>query len=176
LEIILEVLLAKKILIAYASKSGTTRDIAQAIGKSLTDKGADASIQPVKSVASLDGIAAVVIGSGIRMGRWLPEAEDFVRKNETRLKQMPTAFFTVHLLHLDDGETSRAQRQAYTQAVRQILTPKTEVFFSGRLEFARLTIFERWISKAMKAQEQDLRDWNKIRTWAQGLCPTLELT
>jgi menaquinone-dependent protoporphyrinogen oxidase len=172
----LEVFLGKKILVAYASKSGTTGEIAQAIGKSLSDRGANVSVQSVNSVASLDGYHAVVIGSGIRMGHWLPEAEEFVRKHESQLKQLPIAFFTVHLLHLDDGESSRAQRQAYTQAVRQILTPKTEVFFSGRLEFARLTIFERWISNSMKAQEQDLRDWKKIHAWAEGLSSTLELS
>ena len=166
----------KRILIAYASKSGTTREIAEAIGKTLSDKGASVCVQPVKAVGSIEEYRAVVIGSGIRMGHWLPEAEDFVKKNQTRLSQVPTAFFTVHLLHLDNGNVSRAQRESYTQVVRRILTPRTEVYFSGRLEFARLSIFERWVSKAMKAQEQDLRDWEKIRAWSEGLCPTLGLS
>jgi menaquinone-dependent protoporphyrinogen IX oxidase len=53
------------------------------------------------------------------------------------------------------------------------VTPKTETFFAGKLEYAKLSLFENLISKAMKAQEQDLRDWAKIRAWAEGMYPTL---
>ena len=162
-----------KLLVAYATKSGTTSEVAQAIGKSLCDKGAAADVRPVKSVASLDGYRAVIVGSAIRMGGWLPEAIEFVKKNQTQLSQMPIAFFTVHLLHLDDSEESRQTRQTYTAPARQIVTPQVEAFFAGRLEYAKLSLFENLISKAMKAQEQDLRDWNRIRMWAEGVYPAL---
>jgi len=162
-----------KILVAYATKSGTTSEVAQAIGKSLCDKGAAVDVRPVKSVTSLDGYRAVIVGSAIRMGNWLPEALEFVKKNQPLLSQMPTAFFTVHLLHQDDSEESRQTRQTYTAPARQIVTLQVEAFFAGKLEYAKLSIFEKLISNAMKAQEQDLRDWNKIRMWAEGVYPAL---
>ena len=162
-----------KILVAYASKSGTTVDVAQTIGKSLSDKGANVDVKPAKAVTSLDGYRAVVIGSGIRMGQWLPEAVEFVKTNQAKLNQLPIAYFTVPLLHVDDSEESRTIRTTYTEPVRKILTPKTEVFFAGRLVYSKLSLIELMLSKAMKAQEQDLRDWNKIRAWAEGLAPTL---
>lgn len=162
-----------KILVAYASKSGSTVDVAQTIGKSLSSKGAPVDVRPIKSVTNLDGYRAVVIGSGVRMGQWLPEAVEFVKKNQPKLSQLPTAFFTVHLLNTGDDEESRKKREAYTEPVRQIVMPKTETFFAGRLNFSKLSLFELLISKAMNAKEQDLRDWNKIRAWAEGLYPTL---
>jgi menaquinone-dependent protoporphyrinogen IX oxidase len=44
-----------------------------------------------------------------------------------------------------------------------------EVFFAGRLEYARLSLFEKLIARVMNAPEQDLRDWNKIRSWGSSL-------
>jgi menaquinone-dependent protoporphyrinogen oxidase len=162
-----------KILVAYASKSGSTVQIAETIGKSLSDKGATVDVRPIKMVTSLDGYRAVVIGSGIRMGSWLPEAVDFVKKNQAKLSQVPTAFFSVHLQNLDDAAESRTKREAYTAPVRQIVNPKVEGFFAGKMEFAKLSFLESLISKALNAKEQDLRDWNKIRAWAENAYPTL---
>ncbi len=162
-----------KILVAYASKSGTTVDVAQAIGKSLSAKGATVDVLPIKSIKSLDGYRAFVVGSGIRMGSWLPEAVDFVKKNQAQLNQTSTVFFTVHMLNVDDSETSRQARAAYTAPVRQIVNPKAEAFFAGRMDFSKLSFFEAMISKAMKAEERDLRDWNKIRAWGENIYSTL---
>ena len=136
-----------KILIAYASKCGSTGEVAQAIGQSLCEKGVAADVRPVKSVTSLDGYRAVVIGSAIRFGQWLPEAVEFVKNNQARLSQIPTAFFTGHMLAVDDSEDSRKRRQAYTDPVRKILTPKAEVFFAGKIDFARLSFLERLIRR-----------------------------
>jgi menaquinone-dependent protoporphyrinogen oxidase len=167
--------MSDRILVAYASKSGTTVDVAQAIGKSLSDQGATVDVKPAKAVTSLEGYRAVVIGSGIRMGQWLPEAVGFVKTHQAKLHQLPIAYFTVHLLHLDDGEESRTIRATFTEPVRRILAPKTEVFFAGRLAYSKLSLIELMLAKAMKAQEQDLRDWNKIHAWAEGLAPTFGL-
>lgn len=158
-----------KILVAYATKSGTTSEIAKAIGESLCAQGVTADVRPMKETKSLEGYNAVVLGSAIRMGQWLPEAVEFVKKFQAQLNQMPTAFFTVHLLNLDDSEVSQKARAQYTAPVRAIVSPDVEVFFAGRLEYARLSLFDKLIARVMNAPEQDLRDWNKIRGWGSSL-------
>ena len=110
----------------------------------------------------------MVTGSAIRMGGWLPEAVKFVENNQVRLKQIPTAIFTVHLLALDDSETSQKQRETYIKPLRKLFMPGEAAFFAGRMDFSKLSFFERMISNAMKAKEEDRRDWNKIRSWAEG--------
>lgn len=125
----------------------------------------------------MDGYQAVVIGSAIRMGNWLPEAVNFVKDNRAQLSRKPTAFFTVHMLNRGADEASRQARQAYTAAVRQILTPVDEVFFLGKMDYNRLSFLDRTIAKAVEKQTNsragDFRDWEKTRSWAQGLYPML---
>ncbi len=158
-----------KILIVYASKCGSTGEVAQAIGQSLCDKGATVDVRPVKTVTSVDGYRAVVVGSAIRMGQWLPEAVEFLKKNQARLSRIPTAFFTVHIQNVDDSPESQAARAAYAAPVRQLVTPSAEAFFAGKIELARMSFFDRLISQAIKAQDRDLRDWDKIRGWGQSI-------
>ena len=165
-----------RILVAYASKSGTAAEVAQAVGRALPGKSVAVDVRPAQEVSSLDGYQAVVIGSGVRLGRWLPQAVEFVRKHEAQLRQVSTALFTVHMLWIDDSETSRRNRQAYSAPVREIITPKTEAFFAGRIEMARLSFMERVMTKAVRAPEADSRDRDAIRAWAEGLLSALGST
>lgn len=158
-----------KILIAYASKCGSTGEVAEAIGQALCAQGASVDVKLAKDVSSLDGYRMVVIGSAIRMGRWLSDATKLVEAHQARLSQLPTAIFTVHLTNLGDDDASRQARASYTAPVKQLVTPQAEAFFAGKMELARLAILDRIISKAMKAEDQDLRDWDAIQTWAAQL-------
>lgn len=167
--------MGKKVLVAYASKSGTTVEVAEAIGKALCAGGANAEVRPIKSITRLDGYQAVVAGSAIRMGAWLPEAVKFVEANQAQLKQVRMAIFTVHLLALDDSPESQAQRASYIAPLLKMITPDQTAFFAGRMDFSKLSFFERTISKAMKARQEDRRDWNKIGAWAEGLVPAMAL-
>ncbi len=110
----------KRILITYATRAGSTVEVAAAIGESLAQRGFAVEVIPVKENPNLANYQAVILGSAIRMGNWLPEAVEFVKKNQAHLSQMPTAFFTCHRLNTGDDETSRKAREAYTTLVRQI--------------------------------------------------------
>lgn len=162
-----------KILVAYASKCGSTGEVAQAIGEALEKMGAAVEVRPVQEVSSLDGYGAVVIGSAVRAGRWLPEATAFVQRRRTELARLPAAIFSLHMLARDESEASRAQRLSFADAARAILSPKAEAFFAGRINPSRMSFMARLMTKAVKAKEEDLRDWNAIREWAEGLYPIL---
>ncbi len=159
----------QKVLVAYASRAGSTIEVAQAVAQELTNRGYAVDVHLAKQVSSLDGYAAVVVGSAIRYGQWLPEAVKFVEQNQAALKQIPTAFFTVHLMNMGDDETSRKARLAYLDPVRKLVTPQAEAFFSGVGDSSKVSFFERLIAKAVKSPEGDFRDWSKIRAWAQNI-------
>lgn len=156
-----------KVLIAYASKCGSTGDVAQAIADELAKRGLIADVRLAGKVKSLAGYRAVIVGSAIRMGQWLPEAVKLVEQNAAALQTMPNAFFTVHMLHTGDDAESRQARAAYLEGVHKFMTAQSEVFFAGKIEQAKMSFLDRMISQAMKAQDEDKRDWAAIRAWAQ---------
>ncbi len=158
-----------KILVTYASNAGSTAEVAQAIGDTLQKHGGTVDVMPTKYVKSLDGYRAVVVGSAVRMGCWLPEAVKFVEQHRDELSQRPTAFFAVHLMNMGSDETSQKSRLAYLDPVRRLVTPKSEAFFAGVGNWKKVTFFESLLGKAVKAPTGDFRDWTAIRGWAEGL-------
>jgi menaquinone-dependent protoporphyrinogen oxidase len=159
----------KRILVTYATRAGSTVEVAEAIGKTLSARGYGADVKPVKDKPRLDGYQAVLVGSAIRMGNWLPEAVDFLKSNQVALKGLPVALFTVHMLNTGAAADSRAKRLAYLDPVRPLVNAVDEVYFDGKMDFSRLSYLDRFISAMVKAVEADHRDWNKIRSWAEGL-------
>ncbi len=159
----------KKILVTYSTRAGSTAEIAAAIGQTLSQRGYSVDILPVKKQPNPTDYDAVILGSPIRMGSWLPEVVGFVKENRALLEQLPVATFTVHMLNSGEDEQSRANRQAYLKAVREWITPTEEAFFLGKMELAKLSFLDRFISNALKAKDEDLRDWNAIHTFAESV-------
>jgi len=155
-----------KVLIGYATKCGSTVEVAQAIGETLTQQGIEVDIRPMRKIKSLAGCDAVILGSAIRMGSWLGEASNFVKRHQAELQALPVAIFTVHMLNADDSPESAAARAAYTAPIHALITPAAEAFFTGKIELASMSFLDRMISNAMQAADQDLRDWEAIAGWA----------
>ncbi|NCC35289.1 MAG: flavodoxin, partial [Chloroflexia bacterium] len=153
----------------YATRAGSTAEIAVAMAQTLTTRGYNVEVKPVKQVASLAGYQAAILGSAIRMGNWLPEIVTFIEANQATLKSLPVALFTVHMLHADDDEASRVAREAYTARIRTLLPEAPEVFFTGLMDFSRLSFLDRFIAKMVKAVEADQRDWEVIKHWAEAV-------
>lgn len=117
----------------------------------------------------MQGYQAVLLGSAIRMGSWLPEAVEFIKTNQQVLNHLPVALFTVHMLNIGNDETNRAARQAYLNQVRLLLPYAEEMYFAGKMDFSRLSILDRFVANLVKAVESDQRDWDKIRSWAPAI-------
>ena len=159
----------KKTLVAYVTRAGSTAEIAQEIAKTLSAQGAAVEVLPLKNVTDLKSYQAVILGSAIRMGQWLPEAAKFVEQNQNELSQMPAAFFAVHLMNLGSDEASRNARQAYLEPIRKVVSPRKEAVFAGVGDWKKVSFLDGLIGKAAKAPEGDFRDWQAIRTWAEDL-------
>jgi menaquinone-dependent protoporphyrinogen IX oxidase len=56
----------------------------------------DAELRPVESVKSLDGYQAVVLGSSIPYGAWLPEMLKMIEARRGVLSRLPVAILTLH--------------------------------------------------------------------------------
>lgn len=159
----------QKVLVTYASRAGSTMEVAQAVAEELTKRGFAVDVLPVKQASSVDGYGAVVIGSAVRMGSWLPDAVKFVEKNSAALQQKKTAFFGLYLMNQGEDEASRTARSAYMEPARKWVKPQTEGLFVGVGDPAKISFIERMIGKMVKSPEGDFRDWNAIRAWAQQI-------
>jgi menaquinone-dependent protoporphyrinogen oxidase len=87
-------MMSNKILVTYASRLGSTAGVAEAIGKTLLDNGAQVEVRRMEDVTDLTPYSAVVAGSAIRGKQWLPEAMQFMQKHQAALRQKPFARFS----------------------------------------------------------------------------------
>ena len=158
-----------KVLVAYATRAGSTLEVAQSIGQIFCEHGVLVDILPVKEIKSLDGYQAVIVGSAIRMGAWLPEAVKFVESHQAALNSIPKAYFLVSLFLREDTPEMRKTVEGYLGPVRQILEPDSLAIFPGKMDYSKLSWVERQAAKFVKAPEGDYRDWEAVRGWAQKL-------
>ncbi len=163
----------RRILVAYATRTGSTVGVAAAVGETLEEREFVVDVKPIKENPPMAGYQAVVIGSAVNGAQWLPEAVQFVRNNRSALNLVPVALFSVHIMNLGDDEKSRTKRLAYLNAVRPMLKPVNEAFFAGvGFDPNRQSWLAGLINRVFKvARDGDCRDWNAIRAWAESLNP-----
>jgi len=168
-----------KILITYASRTGSTAGVAEAIGKTLSEGGTQVDILPMQDVTDISAYQAVVAGSAIRGAKWLPEAMHFIRAHQTTLRHKPFATFTVCItLAMSNSEQYRSAVSDWVSPVRAMVRPLSEGLFAGMLDFKKLPF--NWETLKLRATvalgifpRGDHRDWNAVHAWAESLKPLL---
>jgi menaquinone-dependent protoporphyrinogen oxidase len=152
------------LLLAYATRNGSTHEVAQNIAATLRLDGFDAVCRPVTEVTSLDAVDALVLGAPLYTGRWHHDACRFVERHRDELERIPFAVFALGPRTLDptDIASSRGQLE---RALRKIHapTPATTAIFGGALDPKKL----RFPFSRMPAS--DARDWDEIEAWTRTL-------
>ena len=163
----------------YASRTGSTAEIAQAIGKTLAESGAQVDVRAMQEVQDLTSYSAVVAGSAIRKSKWLPEATQFIQTHYAELARKRFAAFTVCItLAMSNSEQYRAVVAQWVAPVRALVAPQSEGFFAGLLDFSKLPLnldtLQLRLAVALHIFPRgDRRDWNAIRAWAESIRPVL---
>lgn len=163
--------MSKRVLVGYATRTGSTTGVAEAIGRTLGERGYAVDVKPMREKPSPGGYDAVVVGSAINGAAWLPEAISWVESNASVLRDIPTAAFCVHSMNGGSDEKQTRKRLAYLEKVRAAATPMAEGFFLGTGPSADdSSLIARWAFKTFGGTaEGDARDWDKIKAWAEGL-------
>lgn len=170
----------KKILVVYASKCGSTAEVAQSVAQVLGQSGATVEVLPARKVHDLKGYDAVVMGTAIRMFKPLGEMCRFVSWYKGKLARIPTAVFSVGLAMSEDTPQNRADAAKYiAPLVEQLTNNKSLVMFGGKLDYQTLSPFFRMMfskDTSGKMAEGDYRNWESIHAWANGLPVELGLS
>ena len=176
-----------RVLVAYASKSGSTKGIAEFVGEKLREQGMQVDVQEVGAVRNAADYDAFVIGSAVYMFHWLKEAKKFVSKNSSLLVNRPVWLFSSGPV----GTQSKNEKgqdllevsgPKELDELRALVKPRDHRVFFGVLDSMRVTGtmgFAYKLARRSRAAreampEGDFRDWKKIETWAISIAQALE--
>jgi menaquinone-dependent protoporphyrinogen oxidase len=164
----MEATMSDPVLVAYATKKGSTHEVAEAVADVLRERGLDVEVRAAGEVHDLTRYGAVVIGGALYMGRWHRAAARLLSRHRKELATRPLAVFAMGPLHAEQAEfdSARGQLDASLERVPE-LEPVAIAVFGGVVDPSKLHFpFNR-----MPAS--DIRDPAEIRAWAMDVAAAL---
>jgi menaquinone-dependent protoporphyrinogen oxidase len=164
------------ILVAYATKHGATKEIAEKVGEVLRKAGLQVEVHPVKEVGYLEPYRAVVLGTASYYGQWRRDAVKFLKKRATELAGRPVWLFM-------SGPTGNGdpvellKGRIYPPGLQptfDTIKPRDVAAFHGDTRADHFSGWEKWILKRVGADAADFRDWEMITGWADGVAAALK--
>jgi menaquinone-dependent protoporphyrinogen oxidase len=154
------------VLVTYASKHGSTKGIAEAIGERLRQRGVDAVVRPVRDVADVERYDAVVVGSAVYLGSWMKDALSFLDRNAEVLRRIPVWLFSSGPTAADPMDRAVSVKQ-----LRRLdaVGANDHHLFRGALDPEGLGLLERGAVKAAKQPLGDFREWSDVDRWADSI-------
>lgn len=159
--------MAGKILIAYATRNGSTAEIAEAVGKELKAAGCTVEIKEMKTVTSVEGYTAVVIGAPMYMAKYI-EAGKFVDRFREKIAGLPVAAFAVGLAAVSKDRKMIEETEKALRGALAPIRPVTMTLFAGNLDPAKISFITRkMVEHFGRVPAGDYRDWAAIAAWAR---------
>ncbi len=161
----------RSILLAYATRFGSTQEVAKAITAAPRQAGVEVDIQPVQEVKGLDNYDAIVLGAAIYNAKWHSDAHEFLSRHEESLRQRPVAIISL-------GPTTRnpaAKKRSLSQLDRDLekypwLKPVALEMFVGKYDLSKMGLGS--VGRLVPLTDQ--RDPNAVRAWANTLPEQIE--
>lgn len=165
------------ILIAYASRYGATREIAEAIGRVLRDRGRAVDVRPAAEVTRLEGYRAVVVGSALYSGGWLDDAHEFLESFQEELRELPVWLFSSGPTTTGDPVEALGG-WLYPEGLRGLVAsvrPLDVALFAGKIDPESLNLQDWLINRSMRGVSGDFRNWSRVEAWATHIADRIEV-
>lgn len=167
------------VLIAYATRSGSTGEVAEAIGARMREAGLQVEVVPMRALKSIGERTAVVLGAPLYMGRLPRELHRFLARNRIALTGPKTWFFALGPIEGKPEEFAAARAQAEKHLANSAWFKPSELqVFGGKFDVNRMPFpfslarhLPAFPAKNMPAK--DIRDWDAIGAWAGGIARQL---
>ncbi len=167
--------MTSSILVAYASKYGSTQEVAEAIAETLRKVGITTTVEKARDVKALGEYSAVLLGAPIYIGAWHKDALSFLSRHRQELEKLPVAIFALGSTH-DDEQERQESKAMLDKALATFpwLTPVAVQVFGGKFDPAKLRFPDSLIaslpaSPIHNAPPSDVRDWTAIHDWTTNL-------
>lgn len=165
------------ILVAYASKYGATKEIAERTGEVLRQAGLHADVLPVDDIRDLKPYQAVILGSAVYVGKWRKEAVGFLKKHEKALADRPVWLFSSGPTGVGDP-VQLVEGQRLPEGLQPLvdrIQPRDVTVFHGFIDPEKVNRIEKWAVKSLvKKPFGDFRDWDAITSWAASVAAALK--
>ena len=154
------------VLVAYASKRGSTAEIAETVAATLRRAGLEVDLESVEEVKDIDRYDAVILGSAVYMKRWRGDARHFLKKHRKALRQIP--FWVFSSGPVGDPANDNSDWMEPPKLAEQVeeMGARGHVVFGGSLPLQPRGMMERAMIEGTPKQYRDRRDWSEIREWA----------
>ncbi len=170
--------MSASVLVGYATRYGSTQEVAEAVAATLRERGLEVDIGPMRKVRTLDQYRAVVLGAPLFWNGWHGDARSFLSRHREALTQRPVAIFALGPFHspIDEKEWQYSREQLEKELAQfPWLTPVALELFGGKMDPAKLRFPYNLPANPLKQMPPtDIRDWTAIRTWASNLAATLQ--
>jgi menaquinone-dependent protoporphyrinogen oxidase len=160
-----------KVLVAVATKHGSTREIADAIVEELRASGLEVDLRAAGSVIEIASYEAVVLGSAVYTGGWLADATRFAHAHGPALRKMPVWLFSSGPIGRDDPKLLDDPPE--TPELFKLTQAREHRLFGGKLDKESLDRVDQYVARVVHASEGDFRDWDAVREWARSIAASL---
>jgi menaquinone-dependent protoporphyrinogen oxidase len=178
-----------KALIIYGTRYGATANTSEFIANILRQEGFEVRVVIAKKgkVQNVNEFELVIVGSGIRMGKWTKDPEKFLEKYQNELSKKKVAIFVCcgsanpltegdeKIKEMEDAKTEYLEKKA----AKYNLNPIALGFFGGIYDFNKMSWFLRKTMSGIKPKLEeagfkerksgvyDTRNMDSIRNWAK---------
>jgi menaquinone-dependent protoporphyrinogen oxidase len=165
----------EKILVTYASKHGSTAEIAERIARSIEKEGNDVNICPVDKAGDPLNYSTIIIGTAVYIGKWRKAAVDYLKRNQIELANTKVWMFATGPTGEGDPD-DLLNGWKYPDSLKPVIeniNPFDIKIFHGALDDSKLDIMEKLAIKMVKAPLGDFRDWDEVEKWAVNISNSL---
>jgi menaquinone-dependent protoporphyrinogen IX oxidase len=178
----------QKALLVYGTRYGASKGTADEIAKVLKEHNFEVKIVNAKEekVKDVSQYGLIVVGTGMAMGNWTSEVEDFVKRMHKDFEGKKLALFISSLKPVEEKEgktdlVNRIQKVGLDDKILKYqLKPTSTIVFGGIVDYTKMNFLikkgmelgykaalERHGFRQIEPNVFDLRDWDEIRRWAR---------
>lgn len=167
--------MSETVLVTYATRYGSTKEVAQKIAENLQIKGRTVDVIACSEVFSLENYQFIIIGAPFYIGKMLKDAKSFMNKFQNELPTKKIAFFALGPLRKEEKDMADTKSQLEAELKKfPWVKPISLEMFGGKYDPDNLNFMDEFLTKPSASplhglEAIDIRNWDAISKWAEDL-------